>query len=39
MAGAGRRGLTDEQQRALTARGVSVALSAGAGCGKRFVLT
>jgi ATP-dependent helicase/nuclease subunit A len=32
-------GLTEQQQRALTARGVSVALSAGAGCGKTFVLT
>lgn len=32
-------GLTDQQQRALTARGASVALSAGAGCGKTFVLT
>ncbi len=31
--------LTDEQRRAITARGVSVALSAGAGCGKTFVLT
>jgi len=34
-----RRQLTDEQYRAITARGVSVALSAGAGCGKTFVLT
>ncbi|HUT90211.1 MAG TPA: UvrD-helicase domain-containing protein [Thermoguttaceae bacterium] len=33
------RGLTDQQRRAVTARGVSVALSAGAGCGKTFVLT
>jgi ATP-dependent helicase/nuclease subunit A len=32
-------GLTEQQQRAVTARGVSVALSAGAGCGKTFVLT
>jgi ATP-dependent helicase/nuclease subunit A len=32
-------GLTDQQRRAVTARGVSVALSAGAGCGKTFVLT
>ncbi len=32
-------GLTDQQRRALDARGVSVALSAGAGCGKTFVLT
>jgi len=31
--------LTDQQRRAITARGVSVALSAGAGCGKTFVLT
>ena len=30
---------TDEQQQAITARGASVALSAGAGCGKTFVLT
>ena len=34
-----RPGLTDQQRRAITARGVSVALSAGAGCGKTFVLT
>ena len=34
-----RPGLTDEQRRAITAREVSVALSAGAGCGKTFVLT
>ena len=32
-------GLTDQQQRAITARDASVALSAGAGCGKTFVLT
>lgn len=32
-------GLTDQQRRAITTRGVSVALSAGAGCGKTFVLT
>ena len=31
--------LTDQQRRALSAGGVSVALSAGAGCGKTFVLT
>jgi len=31
--------LTDEQARAITTRDVSVALSAGAGCGKTFVLT
>jgi ATP-dependent helicase/nuclease subunit A len=31
--------LTDEQRRAIFARDVSVALSAGAGCGKTFVLT
>ncbi len=30
---------TDEQRRALETRGVSIALSAGAGCGKTFVLT
>jgi ATP-dependent helicase/nuclease subunit A len=30
---------TDQQRRAVAARGVSVALSAGAGCGKTFVLT
>ena len=35
----GRRPLTDEQRRALNSPGVSVALSAGAGCGKTFVLT
>jgi ATP-dependent helicase/nuclease subunit A len=32
-------GLTPEQHAALTVRGTSVALSAGAGCGKTFVLT
>src|SRR6185295_16009206 len=32
-------GLTNEQQQAIRARDVSVALSAGAGCGKTFVLT
>ncbi|MEN6459098.1 MAG: UvrD-helicase domain-containing protein [Thermoguttaceae bacterium] len=32
-------GLTDQQHRAVTARGVSVAVSAGAGCGKTLVLT
>lgn len=31
--------LTDEQARAIVTRDVSVALSAGAGCGKTFVLT
>ncbi len=31
--------LTDEQHAAIFAQGVSVALSAGAGCGKTFVLT
>ena len=31
--------LTDQQQTALSTTGVSVALSAGAGCGKTFVLT
>ncbi len=31
--------LTDQQRAALEAQGVSVALSAGAGCGKTFVLT
>jgi ATP-dependent helicase/nuclease subunit A len=30
---------TDEQRQAVATRGVSVALSAGAGCGKTFVLT
>ena len=30
---------TDQQRRAVEAQGVSVALSAGAGCGKTFVLT
>ncbi len=39
MAAVGGPRLTDQQRRALTARGVSVALSAGAGCGKTFVLT
>ncbi len=33
------RDLTDQQRQAVTARDVSVALSAGAGCGKTFVLT
>src|SRR5690606_5151033 len=32
-------GLTEQQQAALDARDVSVSLSAGAGCGKTFVLT
>lgn len=36
---AGRRPLTPQQRAAVTAREVSVALSAGAGCGKTFVLT
>lgn len=36
---AGSAGLTQQQRRALGPRGVSVALSAGAGCGKTFVLT
>jgi ATP-dependent helicase/nuclease subunit A len=31
--------LTEQQRKAITARDVSVALSAGAGCGKTFVLT
>ncbi|KKL49255.1 hypothetical protein LCGC14_2317360 [marine sediment metagenome] len=31
--------LTEQQRRAITTRDVSVALSAGAGCGKTFVLT
>src|SRR5207302_1230271 len=31
--------LTDEQRRPLSVRGASVALSAGAGCGKTTVLT
>jgi ATP-dependent helicase/nuclease subunit A len=31
--------LTDQQRKAIAARDVSVALSAGAGCGKTFVLT
>jgi ATP-dependent helicase/nuclease subunit A len=39
MATAAPRRLTDQQQRAITARDVAVALSAGAGCGKTFVLT
>jgi ATP-dependent helicase/nuclease subunit A len=39
MATAVRRKLTDQQHLAITTRGVSVALSAGAGCGKTFVLT
>ena len=39
MAAPPQRELTDQQRQALTARGVSVALSAGAGCGKTFVLT
>jgi len=39
MATRARPGLTDQQRRAVTRRGVSVALSAGAGCGKTFVLT
>ena len=34
-----RQGWTEQQRRAVAARGVSVALSAGAGCGKTFVLT
>jgi ATP-dependent helicase/nuclease subunit A len=33
------KGLTAEQQRAIAANRVSVSLSAGAGCGKTFVLT
>ncbi|MEX0977714.1 MAG: UvrD-helicase domain-containing protein [Pirellulales bacterium] len=33
------RGFTEQQRRAVTTRGVSVSLSAGAGCGKTFVLT
>jgi ATP-dependent helicase/nuclease subunit A len=33
------QGLTDQQRKAITVRDVSVALSAGAGCGKTFVLT
>ena len=32
-------GLSDQQRRAVETRHVSVALSAGAGCGKTFVLT
>lgn len=39
MASDRRPGLTDQQRRAVSTRGVSVALSAGAGCGKTFVLT
>ena len=39
MGARAQRDLTDQQRRAITARGVSVALSAGAGCGKTFVLT
>jgi len=39
MAAGNRPGLTEQQRRAVSARGVSVALSAGAGCGKTFVLT
>ncbi len=39
MGAAAGDGLTDQQRRAVTARDVSVALSAGAGCGKTFVLT
>ena len=39
MATALRPGLTAQQERAITAGGISVALSAGAGCGKTFVLT
>jgi len=35
----GGRQWTDQQRRAVEAQGVSVALSAGAGCGKTFVLT
>lgn len=34
-----RQSWTDEQRRAIAARDVSVALSAGAGCGKTYVLT
>ena len=34
-----RPGPTEQQRRALDARGTSVAVSAGAGCGKTFVLT
>jgi ATP-dependent helicase/nuclease subunit A len=33
------RGFTEQQRCAVTTRGVSVSLSAGAGCGKTFVLT
>lgn len=39
MATAALERLTDEQRSAVTLRGVSVALSAGAGCGKTHVLT
>jgi hypothetical protein len=39
MAADAQPGLTDQQRLALGKRGVSVALSAGAGCGKTFVLT
>ncbi len=39
MAAAASERLTEQQQRAIAARGVSVALSAGAGCGKTFALT
>ncbi len=42
MASDGKRlalGWTDEQRQAITAESVSIALSAGAGCGKTFVLT
>ncbi len=35
----GGRQFTDQQQQAIATRGTSVALSAGAGCGKTFVLT
>ncbi len=38
-AGGNTLGLTGEQRDALDTRGVSIALSAGAGCGKTFVLT
>ena len=37
--GAAERKLTDEQRAAIFAKGVSIGLSAGAGCGKTFVLT
>ncbi|HUT10930.1 MAG TPA: UvrD-helicase domain-containing protein [Thermoguttaceae bacterium] len=39
MAAGDRPGLTEQQRRAVFAWDVSVALSAGAGCGKTFVLT